>query len=271
MKEKKTLKSKFTYGVGAIGLDLSYGMFYSYLAKYLTDILRLNKKFLLFLTPIARIWDGINDPMMGTLVDNTNTKFGKYRPWIIAGSCCNAVVLALMFTNPGFELGGIPLYIYVAVLYVLWGMTNTMADIPYWSMVPSFTSDPGERNIIATIARAFSGLGQGIISILTPIILPLLSVTTGADGEKICRLKKMILEIKDLVKKYTTHVTTKHITPHKFRSTYGTNLYKETGDIYLVADVLGHSDVNTTRKHYAAQADERRRMAAKAVHLRKED
>ncbi len=185
MKEKKSLKSKFTYGVGAIGLDLSYGMFYSYLAKYLTDILRLNKKFLLFLTPIARIWDGINDPMMGTLVDNTNTRFGKYRPWIIAGSCCNAVVLSLMFTNPGFELGGIPLYIYVAVLYVLWGMTNTMADIPYWSMVPSFTSDPGERNIIATIARAFSGLGQGIISILTPVILPLLSVTPGTDGEKI--------------------------------------------------------------------------------------
>ncbi len=186
MKEKKkSLKSKFTYGVGAIGLDLSYGMFYSYLAKYLTDILRLNKKFLLFLTPIARIWDGINDPMMGTIVDNTNTKFGKYRPWVIIGSCCNALVLSLMFTNPGFQLGGIPLYIYVAVLYVLWGMTNTMADIPYWSMVPSFTSDPGERNIIATIARAFSGLGQGIISILTPVILPLLSITTGANGEKI--------------------------------------------------------------------------------------
>lgn len=74
MKEKKSLKSKFTYGVGAIALDLSYGMFYSYLAKYLTDILRLNKKFLLFLTPIARIWDGVNDPMMGTLVDNTKNK-----------------------------------------------------------------------------------------------------------------------------------------------------------------------------------------------------
>ena len=74
--------------------------------------------------------------------------------------------------------------------------------------------------------------------------------------------------VQDLVKKYTEHVTTKHITPHKFRSTYGTNLYKETGDIYLVADVLGHSDVNTTRKHYAAQDDERRRQAATAVQLR---
>ncbi len=75
--------------------------------------------------------------------------------------------------------------------------------------------------------------------------------------------------VENLVKKYSRLVTTvKNITPHKLRSTYGTNLYQETGDIYLVADVLGHSDVNTTRKHYAAQDDERRRMAARAVTLR---
>ena len=75
--------------------------------------------------------------------------------------------------------------------------------------------------------------------------------------------------VEKLVKKYAGLVTNlKKITPHKLRSTYGTALYKETEDIYLVADVLGHKDVNTTRKHYAAQADERRRMAAKAVKLR---
>lgn len=180
----KKLKDKLAYGVGAVGLDLSYGLFYSFLAKYLTDILHLNKKFLLFLTPVARIWDGINDPLMGTIVDNTNTKMGKYRPWILIGSTCNAVVLSLLFTNPGLELGGLPLYIYVAFLYVGWGMTNTMADISYWSMVPSFTSDPAERSIIATIARAFSGIGQGIISIFTPMVLPILSETV-MNGEKI--------------------------------------------------------------------------------------
>lgn len=75
--------------------------------------------------------------------------------------------------------------------------------------------------------------------------------------------------VENLVKKYARLVTTvKNITPHKLRSTYGTTLYQETGDIYLVADVLGHKDVNTTKKHYAAQAEERRRMAAKAVTLR---
>ena len=75
--------------------------------------------------------------------------------------------------------------------------------------------------------------------------------------------------VENLVKKYASNVTTlKKITPHKLRSTFGTNLYNETGDIYLVADVLGHKDVNTTRKHYAAQSDANRRHAAKMVHLR---
>ena len=74
-----------------------------------------------------------------------------------------------------------------------------------------------------------------------------------------------------LVKKYSQTVTTvKHITPHKLRSTYGTNLYQETKDIYLVADVLGHKDVNTTRKHYAELVDENKRKARNAVHLRKD-
>lgn len=77
--------------------------------------------------------------------------------------------------------------------------------------------------------------------------------------------------VENLVKKYAKQVTPlKKITPHKLRSTYGTTLYQETGDIYLVADVLGHKDVNTTRKHYAAQDESRRRMAAKAVKLREE-
>ncbi len=80
-----------------------------------------------------------------------------------------------------------------------------------------------------------------------------------------------VRSVENLVKKYASRVTTlKKITPHKLRSTYGTSLYQESNDIYLVADVLGHRDVNTTRRHYAAQEDERRRQASKYVHLRKE-
>lgn len=83
------------------------------------------------------------------------------------------------------------------------------------------------------------------------------------------RKRMGVQAVENLVKKYAKHITsTKKITPHKLRSTYGTALYRETGDIYLVADVLGHKDVNTTRKHYAAIGDERRRKAASALRLR---
>ncbi len=176
---KTTWREKIGYGIGAIGLDLSYGMFYSFLSYYLSSVLGLKESFLLILTPLARIWDGINDPMMGTIVDNTRTKMGKYRPWIVIGAVCNATVLFLLFTN--FGMSGTKLYIYIGFMYVLWGMTNTMADIPYWSMVPSFTSDPSDRNMVSTVARTFSGLGQGIITIATPIVLPLLSSGITTD------------------------------------------------------------------------------------------
>ena len=94
----------------------------------------------------------------------------------------------------------------------------------------------------------------------------------GSENALFLSLQKKrmnVRSVENLVKKYARIVTPlKKITPHKLRSTYGTNLYRETGDIYLVADVLGHSDVNTTKKHYAALEDERRRSARNAVNLR---
>jgi site-specific recombinase XerD len=101
--------------------------------------------------------------------------------------------------------------------------------------------------------------------------------TAAAEGHEEALFLSMqhkritVRAVENLVKKYSRLVTTlKNITPHKLRSTYGTSLYQETGDIYLVADVLGHKDVNTTRKHYAAIEEDRRRKAAKYVHLRED-
>ena len=170
-KNKSWILGYLGFGVGAIGMDLSYGLFNSFLTNYLTDVLLLNSTFLLIVPTLARIWDGINDPMMGTIVDNTKTRFGKFRPWILIGAFLNAIALTLLFTNPGFEVSStsinVKLYIYAAVMYVLWGMTNTLIDIPYWSMVPALSSDPQKRNVISTIPRFFSGLGQIIVSVFT--------------------------------------------------------------------------------------------------------
>ena len=191
--EKLSFGSKLWYGVGAVGLDLSYGMFYSYLNKYLTDVLKLKANFLSILTPIARIWDGVNDPMMGTIVDNTNTKMGKYRPWVLRGSLMNAIVLVFLFNNPGIPASSAWIYAYISILYIAWGMTNTLADIPYWSMVPSFTNDPRERSLIATVARTFSGLGQGLVSIGAPLLMKAFSTTLSADGEHVWDAKSFSL------------------------------------------------------------------------------
>ena len=140
MQEYKTSwREKICFGVGAVGLDLSYGMFYSFLSYYLSSVLGLKEAFLLLLTPIARIWDGINDPMMGTIVDNTRTKHGKYRPWILIGAICNAVVLFLLFTN--FGMSGTKLYIYIGVMYILWGTVATPIILPMLST--GMTTDKG--------------------------------------------------------------------------------------------------------------------------------
>ena len=85
------------------------------------------------------------------------------------------------------------------------------------------------------------------------------------------RTRLTVRAVENIVEKYAKiAVPLKKISPHKLRSTYGTNLYNETGDIYLVADVLGHKDVNTTRKHYAAVSEDRRRLAAKVIKLRED-
>ncbi|MBQ2846928.1 MAG: MFS transporter [Clostridia bacterium] len=178
--KKISFGEKLGYGVGAVGLDLSYGMFYSYLSIYLTNALGISPAFLLIITPLARLWDGFNDPMMGMIVDKTQTKMGKYRPWILMGALMNAVVLCLLFNNPGFASGSTGLYVYAAVLYVFWGMTNTLADIPFWSMVPSFATEEKDRNLVSTIARAFSGLGQGIVSIFTPMAVAFFGGVAGS-------------------------------------------------------------------------------------------
>jgi len=181
---RKTYLRYIGYGVGAIGMDLSYGLFNTFLFKYFTDILLILPSYIALMSFAARIWDGINDPMMGTIVDNTRSKYGKFRPWILLGAVLNAVVLVFLFTNPGFRVDGkvnVGLYAYVALMCVLWDMSNTIVDIPYWSMVPTLTTDPQKRNIVATIPRFFSGLGQIVIIILSPLMIPLLGNTEGLN------------------------------------------------------------------------------------------
>lgn len=183
---KIPMKEKLGYGAGAFSLDLSYGLLNAFFMFFMTEIMGVKALFMGFVMAAARIWDGVNDPMMGTIVDNTKTKMGRFRPWILIGAVLNGVVLVMMFTNPGFTVSkdsvNVGVYIYATVLYVLWGMTYTMVDIPYWSMVPALTSEKGERNFISMIARCFSGGGQLVISALTVMMVGVLGAGNQEKG-----------------------------------------------------------------------------------------
>ncbi|MGL6064138.1 MAG: melibiose:sodium transporter MelB [Fusobacteriaceae bacterium] len=148
-------KGKLSYGIGALGKDYACAIVYIYLMFYFTDVVGLAPAFVGTLFLVARMWDAINDPAMGMIVDNTRTKWGKFRPWILIGTVLNAVVLVAMFTIPN-GLAGKGLYAYVSIVYILWGMTYTIMDIPYWSMIPSLSKNKKEREQIAVIPRIFA-------------------------------------------------------------------------------------------------------------------
>ena len=145
---------KLCFGVGALGKDLCYAMISTFLMIYLTDTVGLAPLFVGNLFLVARVWDAVNDPIMGFMVDNTRTRWGKFRPWILIGTLLNAVIMIFMFRNPNLE--GVSLYVYYSVVYILWGMTYTVMDIPYWSMLPSLSSTQKERESMSVIPRIFA-------------------------------------------------------------------------------------------------------------------
>ena len=149
-----TAKTKYSYGIGALGKDLVYAIVATYLMMYLTDDIGLNSAFVGTLFLVARFWDAINDTVMGIIVDNTRTRFGKFRPWLLIGTLINAVVLVFLFIKP--DLGETGLYVYFSVMYILWGMTYTIMDIPYWSMIPMLASDKASREKISVVPRIFA-------------------------------------------------------------------------------------------------------------------
>ena len=110
----------------------------SYVLYYYQDIMGVSAVAMGVILFIARIFDAFNDPIMGIIVAKTKTKWGKFRPWLFIGTLTNAIVLYLMFAAPP-ALSGSGLVAYAAVTYILWGVTYTMMDIPYWSMIPAFT------------------------------------------------------------------------------------------------------------------------------------
>ncbi len=168
METKKGLtgKEKFAYGIGAVGKDMVYMLSASYVLYYFQDILKTSAIAMGIILLVARVFDAFNDPIMGVVVAKTKTRWGKFRPWLMIGTITNAIVLFLMFAAPP-SLDGKGLVAYAAVTYILWGVTYTMMDIPYWSMIPAFTEGGKEREGLSALGRSCAGVGSALVTVLT--------------------------------------------------------------------------------------------------------
>lgn len=178
--EKTNKRNRFTYGLGTVGRDMVYTMISMYLMFYLTDVLSLDTKVLWWVTAIilgARIFDALNDPVMGVIVDNTHTKWGKYKPWILTGIILAGIITILLFVD--FGLKGAAYIVVFGVLYVLWGITYTMNDISYWSMMPSLSKSQSEREIIGSVARICASVG--LFAVVT-LVVPITTALAGVVG-----------------------------------------------------------------------------------------
>ena len=118
--------------------------------------------------------------MMGMIVDNTHTRFGKFRIWLVIGTLVNSVVFVLLFHS--FNLSGTALYVYVSVMYILYGMTYTIMDVPYWSWLPNLTNDPHEREKVSIIPRFFASLAGFSVATFGLYIVNYLNKTAGESN-----------------------------------------------------------------------------------------
>ncbi|MCM1122009.1 MAG: glycoside-pentoside-hexuronide (GPH):cation symporter [Eubacterium sp.] len=178
---KLTAKEKVSYGLGAVGKDMVYMLSASYILYYYQDILGVSAIAMGIILMAARVFDAFNDPVMGVLVAKTRTKWGKFRPWLLIGTLLNAVILVIMFWAPP-ALNGSGLVAYAAITYIVWGVTYTMMDIPYWSMIPAFTKGGKEREGLTTLARSCAGVGSALITIITMMCVQALGGGNEREG-----------------------------------------------------------------------------------------
>lgn len=180
MSEKHlSVREKAAYGIGAVGKDMVYAFVSGFLMYYYNTVLGISATFIGLLFMAARVFDALNDPCMGVIVEKTHTRFGKFRPWLFIGTLLNSLILYAMFAVPN-GLEGKSLLIYISVFYILWGVTYTIMDIPYWSMIPAITESGKDREQISVIARSCAGVGFAIPTALTMYLVPRL----GNDSER---------------------------------------------------------------------------------------
>lgn len=164
-------RTKWCYCIGATGRDAAYALVSMYLITYIQYTMNLSiAQFgaISVAMMICLIWNAIYDLLMGTIIENTHFKHGKFKPWILAGAILNAIVIVALFT---VRPQGWSFVAFFSVTYCLWGMTYTMNDIAYWGMLPSFSSDSKTRDMLLSLMSVFVCVGQFLVAGIVPTII----------------------------------------------------------------------------------------------------
>jgi melibiose permease/lactose/raffinose/galactose permease len=166
-------RNKWIFSMSGIGRDMSYALIASFLLNYIQFGISLSLAQFTTLSIVigvfGRIWDAVNDPMMGAIIEGSHLRWGKFRPWILIGALCCGLVIIVMFgiqSIPGWRF-----VVFMSVMYLLWESTFTINDIGYWAMLPSLSSVRSERDSVTTLTVLFAGIGaiiaQGVIPMMT--------------------------------------------------------------------------------------------------------
>ncbi|MGB7595688.1 MAG: glycoside-pentoside-hexuronide (GPH):cation symporter, partial [Erysipelotrichaceae bacterium] len=169
--EKLPLREKLAFGFAGLGQNIIYNFVATYLMIFYTDILGLLPVAVGILMLVAKIWDAVNDPIMGSIVDRAHLKKGKMRPWLFWIPIPMILITILLFYAPSFDYGAKLVYAYVT--FILWDMIFTVSDIPFWGLSATMTRNPKERLSLITFARILCNLGMAISIILPPLMFKL--------------------------------------------------------------------------------------------------
>lgn len=165
---KLSLRNLILFPLGCVGRDFLYNLFNGYLLTYilftkmLTDAQFASVSIIII---CARIFDAFNDPVMGGIVENTRTKWGKFKPWILIGAVTSAIVVAVVFS---VNLSGWAFIGFLAFIYFMFSITFTMNDIPYWGMLPSLSKNENDRSKLTSFTQLCASAGSAIVSVVVP-------------------------------------------------------------------------------------------------------
>ncbi|MBQ6315890.1 MAG: MFS transporter [Mogibacterium sp.] len=171
---KQAKRNMFFFPVGTLGRDMIYNMFTNYILLYVLFTHNLTAAQLMAITGImigARIFDALNDPLMGNIIERTRTRWGKYKPWLVIGILSTSVVVYLAFN---VKLEGWAFIWFFGIIYFAYSISYTMHDISYWGMIPSLTQDGGTRDKLTAMTNLCAGIGGAVAGLMIPML------TTGS-------------------------------------------------------------------------------------------